>query len=96
VFATGTLGDLLGTSPLDAELYVIALVGDDGAENDGEPERDGFTPGPVPNTGLGVIEVRAMAFAAGGTSRAVQATLARDRNPMGLAEVRTVAWREVR
>jgi hypothetical protein len=99
VFASGTLGDLLGTSPADAGLYVVALVGDDGAESDGAPEQDGMALGPVPNVGLGVLELRVEAFASGGVHRAVQVTLVRDRGVVpgvGVPEVRMLAWRELR
>jgi hypothetical protein len=99
VFACGTLGDLLGTSPADAGLYVVALVGDDGAENDGMPDQDGIAVGVVPNAGLGVLTLRAEAFGSGGVHRAVQVTVVRDRGVPaagGAPEVRIVAWRELR
>ncbi len=99
VFGCGSLGTLLGTASSDAELYVVALVGDDGAENDGMPLRDGVSVGAVPNVGLDVIELRAEAFGSGGVHRAVQVTVVRDRVAPpggGVSEVRIVAWRELR
>jgi hypothetical protein len=54
--------------------YVVVLVADDPAERDGDPLRDG-RPGTSP--GAGLLLVRAEAFAADGTHRVVEATVAR-------------------
>jgi hypothetical protein len=57
--------------------------------------------GVIPNTGDGVIEVRAEAFGGGGVHRAVQVTFAREQGapgPLvsGAREVRSLAWRQRR
>jgi hypothetical protein len=76
VFASGTMPALAGDPSSGPSLYLVALIADDGMENDGDPERDGG--GGAANPGLGVMAIRAEAFAPIGTHRAVQATVARD------------------
>jgi hypothetical protein len=87
-----------GTSP-PADLYVTALVADDGSENDGDPEQDGGIVGGVANPGVGVLEVRAESFSAAGGHWAVQATIARfqtvEPGVGPITEVRVLAWRDV-
>jgi hypothetical protein len=73
------------------------LVGDDPSENDGDPLRDGQTPG---NPGAGVIVVRAEAFGPFNVHKVVELTMA---DPAGRAPnapaaghtgARIVSWRE--
>ncbi len=75
------------------DLYVVILVGDDPAENDGNPDRDGVAPG---NPGAGVLMVRAEAFGPGLSRRSVEAAIARVAVPGGAFAPRFLSWREVR
>jgi Tfp pilus assembly protein PilX len=76
-----------------AGVYVVVLVGDDPAETDDDPQRDGVAPG---NPGAGVITVRAEAFGPGGARRSVEAVVTRVTTPSGLPAPRMLSWREVR
>jgi hypothetical protein len=100
LYAYGTLDGMVGR-PLGSRSYVVVWVGDDPAENDGDPLLDGGSPrgcdpaDPVCiNPGAGIIVVRAQAFAADGVSRSMEVTLSmrkpRDGGP------RIVSWRAVR
>lgn len=84
-YAYGPLSALLPAGALAAPPYVIVWIGDDGAENDGDPRSDGSAPG---NPGSGVVTLRAEAFGADGAHRTVEATVAR--------AVRVRVWREIR
>jgi len=79
-----------GSAP---DIYLVVLVGDDPAENDGDPERDGLAPG---NPGAGVLMLRAEAFGPGVSRRSVEATMVRVAVPLGAAAPRFLSWREVR
>jgi hypothetical protein len=74
-------------------VYVVVLVADDPAENDGDPGRDGRAPD---NPGAGVILLRAEAFGPGASRRTVEAAMSRVVFPTGSAALRVVSWREVR
>jgi hypothetical protein len=65
----------------DSPEYVAAWVADDASESDGDPFNDGN----------GLVALRAVAAAPGGTLRIVEATVRRQ--PFGAS---IVAWREVR
>jgi hypothetical protein len=85
LFAHGWLRDLLPPGAIDSAYYIIVLVGDDEAEMDGDPLRDGqpLTPGG------GVIELRATALGPRNVSRSVELTIARDAR----SAARIVSWR---
>ncbi len=95
LFASGWLADLIEW-PTSPSFYLVVLVGDDGAENDGDPERDGAENGGVANPGRGIVEVRAEAFGPQGTRASVAATVAKldldASGPGGLSPVRVLAW----
>ena len=74
VFAFGWLGP---------RTYVIAWVGDDFAENDGDPLTDG---GGTANPGAGILAVRAEAFGVGGAHKVLEATVRRDTEGPGGAD----------
>jgi hypothetical protein len=73
--------------------YVIAWVGDDPAENDGDPLIDG---GGVSNPGDGILAVRAEAFGVGGAHTVLEATVRQDTGDPGVPMVRMLSWQEVR
>jgi hypothetical protein len=95
LYGYGSLEALLPHGAVRSPFYVIVLVADDPAENDNDPTRDGIPPG---NPGAGVLRLRAQAFGPGGTRRALEASVARDR--IGDAEqpaiFRVRSWREIR
>ena len=73
--------------------YVIAWVGDDPAENDGDPLIDG---GGVSNPGDGILAVRAEAFGVAGAHTVLEATVRQDTEGPGVPMVRMLSWQEVR
>ena len=73
--------------------YVIAWVGDDFAENDGDPSTDG---GGVANPGAGILAVRAEAFGAGGAHKVLEATVRNDTGGPGGPTVQLLSWQEIR
>jgi hypothetical protein len=75
------------------DIYVVVLVGDDPAENDGDPGQDGRAPG---NPGAGVIVLRAEAFGPGASRRSVEAAMVRVVAPSRPPAPRFLSWREVR
>jgi hypothetical protein len=87
LFAYGRLREMLPAGAIESPYYVIAMIGDDPAENDDDPGRDGAPPNP----GAGIFAVRAEAFGPIGAHRIVELTVARD----GSA-VRPLSWRELR
>ena len=93
-FAWTSLDGVLEPTGRDP-VYVIVWVGDDPAENDGDPARDGATDG---NPGRDTLVVLSEARGAGGLRRVLEATVRRTRDaetgePDGLE---LLAWREVR
>ena len=58
---------------MHSPLYVVVLVADDPAENDGDPMHDGAGAG---NPGTGLLAVRAVAFGPGRVQQAVEVTIA--------------------
>ena len=79
--------------------YLAVWVGDDPAENDGDPLRDGGPPARMDgsnleNHGASTVMVVAIAFGPGGARRTLEATISRTAVPA--AGVRVVAWRERR
>jgi hypothetical protein len=83
VFAFGWLGPAT---------YVIAWVGDDSAETDGDPSTDGGGPA---NPGGGILAVRAEAFGAGGAHKILEATVRREVGGVGTPVVRVLSWQEI-
>ena len=76
--------------------YVAVWVGDDPAERDGDPLRDGTD---RDDPGRGVIRLISQAFGAAGVRRAIEMTIVRRPDPddaAAPAPLRVVSWREVR
>jgi hypothetical protein len=73
LFAWGPLSALHGPGPAASRFYVVVLVGDDGAELDGDPGRDSIDGAP----GANILIVRAEAFGPRGAHSRVDATIAR-------------------
>ena len=89
----------LGFDGMGGATYLAVWVGDDPAENDGDPWRDGAPParvdaGNLENHGANTVMVVAMAFGPGGARRTLEATVSRAGVPS--PGVRVVAWRERR
>ena len=82
LFAFGWLGP---------RTYVIVWVGDDFAENDGDPSIDG---GGLANPGAGILALRAEAFGVGGSHRVLETTVERDADEG--PGVRVLSWHELR
>lgn len=88
-YAYGSYEALTGRGPgSPSSMYVVALVGDDGLETDGDPLRDG---GGADNPGAGVLLIRAVAFGASGAYAAVETTVARQDG----GGVRVLSWRQL-
>jgi hypothetical protein len=84
LFAFGWLGP---------RTYVIAWMGDDFAENDGDPLLDG---GGAANPGAGILAVRAEAFGVGRAHKVLEMTVRKDVLEDGTAAVRMLSWHEIR
>jgi Tfp pilus assembly protein PilX len=102
LFAYGPLANTLGSASVRSLFYVLALVGDDPSENDGNPSVDGLMVADTPNPGNGIVVVRGEAFGPRGAHKAVEATIARltippaDPAVQPSTELRVLSWREVR
>ena len=70
--------------------YVMAWVGDDAAENDGDPLRDGAA---GPNPGAGIVAVRSVAFGVGGGRKVVESTVRRTDTVAGISRL---SWAQIR
>jgi hypothetical protein len=80
LFAHAPVDALLPNGMVSSPLYVVVWVGDDPAENDDDPAKDGSTQG---NPGLGVVVLRAVAYGPRGTRRVIETTVARtDTTPL--------------
>lgn len=82
LYAYGNLRDLLPTSTIDSPYYVLVMVADDPAENDGNPLQDGTTPCPSGQTsgcnpGSGSLALRGEAFGPHGAHNVIEMTVAR-------------------
>jgi Tfp pilus assembly protein PilX len=86
LYANGPVSAL--GADIHSPFYVAVWVGDDPAETDGDPARDGTD---ASSPGTGILQVRSDAFGAGGSRRAVEATLGR-----AGAGLRIISWRLVR
>jgi hypothetical protein len=73
-YAWGPLSALANDVRPNGDYFLLALVGDDGAENDGDPETDGAA---ITNPGTGRILVRGLAFGPRGIRSAVELVLVR-------------------
>lgn len=96
LYAHGTLDDLVGAPTQGSAFYVVAMVADDGGENDGDPLRDGSSVGP-PNPGRHVIALRGEAFGPRGAHRAIEVVISRYRtdesDPASAIRVRVHTWK---
>ena len=93
LFAYGYLDQLVAAGPVRSPEYVVALVGDDARENDGDPLKDGMT---EDNPGCGILNILAEAFGPRGAVAAVQVTVARACGGMVSDNpARVTAWREM-
>lgn len=102
LFAYGPLANTLGSAGVRSAFYVLAFVGDDPSENDGNASVDGLMVANTPNPGNGIVVVRGEAFGPRGAHRVVEATIARLTSPPAdpdgqpSTELRVLSWREVR
>jgi hypothetical protein len=71
LYAHGSWGDLIETAPGGPQVYVVAWVADDPAENDSDPLRDGAEGAP----GHGAIALRVHAYGARGERRVIDAVI---------------------
>lgn len=96
LLAYGWLDDLLGAGATGVPNYVVALVGDDGAENDDDPMRDGFRIGPFPNPGEHMILVRGEAFGPRNAHYAIEIAVQRysvnELDPLSPRALRLRSW----
>jgi hypothetical protein len=94
LFAWGRLRTLVPALPERNDAYLLVWIGDDGAEEDGDPLHDASGEA---DPGRGTVVLVAHAYGAGGMRRAIQATIARapEAGPAG-GPVRVISWREVR
>ena len=83
LFAYGWLGP---------RMYVVVWVGDDAAENDGDPSIDG---GGGANPGAGILALRAEAFGVGGAHKVLEAAVRRDVSG-AVPAIRGLSWQEIR
>ena len=90
LYAYAPMSALPSAHPINSLLYGITWVGDDPAENDGDPTKDGAAES---NPGTGVIMLRSEAFGPGGAHQVVEAAAGRAGTGGG---VRLLSWREVR
>lgn len=74
LYAWGPHDLLDGGATTRPPMYLVALVADDEAENDGDPLTDGTAPG---NPGAGRLVLRALAFGQAGLRAGFELTLAR-------------------
>ena len=87
-YASGFLRDITAQSADAPHVYVIAWVGDDPLETDGDPLRDDPNPAAP---GHDVVLIRATAYAAYGVRRRLEVVARREEGV-----VRFTSWREIR
>lgn len=73
----GPLASLVGSVAQGAPYYVVTMVGDDGAENDGDPAVDGREVAGLPNPGKDIVRLRAEAIGPRGARYAEEAVVKR-------------------
>jgi hypothetical protein len=97
LFAFGWVDQMAGGAPRASSFYVVAMVADDGSENDGDASLDGSSR-VLPNPGRGIIMVRADAFGPRASHHGVEATIERflmdELVPTGPTGLRMLSWRE--
>jgi hypothetical protein len=102
LYAYAALADMLSAQSIHSAFYVLAFVGDDPSENDGDPSLDGFSVDGRPNPGKGVVVVRAEAFGPRNAHTVLEATLVRLERPPPESgepistELRVLSWRQLR
>jgi hypothetical protein len=84
VFLRAPLSTFLNLPPTSSDTYIVAWVGDDARETDGDPLRDGGAAG----RGRDAVRVRAEAFGRTGARQAIEADVIRQ--PAG---IRVQSWR---
>lgn len=84
LFAFGRLGP---------GMYVVAWLGDDPGENDGDPLVDGSDAG---NPGAGILAIRAEAFGVRGTHTVLEATVRRHVEPDGRRVLQVLSWNDIK
>lgn len=89
LFAYGPLSTLLAPGGVESPYYGVVMVGDDPAEDDGDPTLDGTGANP----GAGIVMVRGEAFGPGNAHKVVELTVTRAQPAVA---VRVLSWREVR
>jgi type IV pilus assembly PilX-like protein len=77
LYAYGSLANMLDGPIVRSGFYVIAFLGDDASENDGDPTLDGFSVGGAPNPGRGIVRLRAEAFGSRNVHSVIEATVSR-------------------
>jgi PilX N-terminal len=92
LYAYDRLSDVAPGAAGSSIFYVVVFVGDDSAETDGDPLRDGSDP--AVNPGSGAVALRAVAFAPRGAHRVVELTASRP-DTTGAA-LKVLSWREIR
>ena len=99
VFASGPAVGLVGDGRRTRPGYAVAWIGDDPAENDADPLRDGGIPvagmGIGVNPGLDVVALRAAAWGVRGAHRELELTVERA-DLQAHTGVRVRVWREMR
>jgi hypothetical protein len=78
---------------LGPRTYVVAWIGDDSSETDGDPLTDG---GGAGNPGSGVLAVRAEAYGVGGAHKVLETTVRRRVDADGISVMQVVSWQEIR
>jgi hypothetical protein len=84
LYAYGPLKQLSADLPLRSSSYVVAMVGDDPSETDGNPLRDAAE---ADDPGAGVVALRVEAFGPHGAHKIVELTLLRS------AGLHVLSWR---
>ena len=84
LYAYGPLNDMIPTKTINSPFYVVLMVADDPAENDGNPALDGGPPiapvgGPLPakNPGANLLALRAEAFGPRGAHKTIEVSVGR-------------------
>jgi hypothetical protein len=74
LYAYGPLNNIVTTSTVNSNVYVIVWVGDDQSENDDDPTTDGNA---QTNPGSGVLAMHIEAFGPQGTHKVLEVTVAK-------------------
>jgi hypothetical protein len=74
LYAYGPLNQMVPTSTINSNVYVIVWVGDDQSENDDDPTTDGNA---QTNPGSGVLAMHVEAYGTRGTRKVLEVTLAK-------------------